>query len=200
MVDTTAIAIAGIAASGGFGFATAWLTSRFARKRQDAQLAHERSASDLAELRAVLDEAAEVLRTAMWKSEAMAEHLHGLPSTRRMTLSAPWTAMSFRREAGGVQKEALEASRDAAVVGGKIELRLGRAHPVYTAYDEAMQAHTDTMERVVPLMNSEDWERDRAAQLQALDAVFEQGEMRFRKCRRAFIAACMAVVGSKLLD
>jgi hypothetical protein len=111
----------------------------FATKRQDAQLAYQRAASDLAELRAVLDQASESLRVAMWKSERLADHLHDLPSTWRMTLSDPWTAASRKREADAIQRETVEAARSAAAVGGKIELRLGREHPAFVAYDGAME-------------------------------------------------------------
>ena len=201
MVDTTAISIVGIVASGGFGVLVSGLASRSASKRLRVQLDRERSAADLAELRAVLDEASESIRRATWESQSIVQNYRGMPSLwlsllgfrRRSSIE------TARQNGAEMIRRCTETAREAALVSGKIALRLGRSHPVYSAYEEAMNAFRDMVRDAGPIIDDvEGWFFKRQSKQDALDKVFHDGEVRFGEKRRAFIGAAHAVVRSRL--
>jgi len=75
MRDSTLIALAGIAATATTGILSPWLTQRLGRSRDKAQHEHEIAVTDIAESRALVDEAAQNVARALELYRAVRSHV-----------------------------------------------------------------------------------------------------------------------------
>ena len=182
MSDAATLGIAGLAATTLTGIGQAWLSNR----RHSAQLRHEEALRDTAELREVLDDGAQTVRRAVWAVESL------------VGLLRAGDVKGLRR----ASTEAHRLAQDAALVSGRIALRLGHDHEVYLRYDEAIDAYIELnrqlgsalprgMGRLVP------FRRTRVAN--RLESRIEDQETQFRGARHAFIAAAERRVGARLM-
>ena len=192
----SALAIVGILASGGFGLGGAYIAARTALTRLRIRATQERSMADLAELRTVLDAAAEALRQEMWAAQAVVAFIGDGPRyPTSLQQLRPGGTDEMRRLAGRCQ----DAAQNATLAAERIALRLGRDHDVSVKYNGAIKAYIDTLEESMPLFEHPNrWALRPGPREESLEEMFERREKTFRERHREYIAAAQALVGSQL--
>jgi hypothetical protein len=179
MNDAALVGIVGLAASTVIALGQTVLANR----RHAAQLRHDRALGDRAELRDVLDAAAQTLRRAMWAMDAV---------------RAAFSAGDFEGiMAAGQESERL--AQAAALDNGRIAMRLGRRHDVYVRHDEAMEVFIKVAQELAATMPTGVekyliFRRDPIAK--RLELQMADAEGTFSTARGAFIDAAEKLVGS----
>lgn len=180
---TLVVGVAGIVGAVSSGVATTVLANR----RHRHQLQHDRVVADRAGLRDVLDDAAQTVRRAMWSTDEI------IAGFRTKDLQA------IRR----ARAHAIEFAREGALTSGRLALRLGREHPVSSAYECILDGFV--------AMNAELYERlpvgwrryvfpRRRQIVDDLEEIAATHDAELVAARRDFIDAAREIVGVSLLE
>ena len=176
---TVVIGITGLITTGGSAVWLRWLDNR----RHARQLMHDRQLSDQEEVRQLLDEAAGLTRRAMWTVAEVADAL------RKTRVTVP-----------DVLARMQQLSQEAALMVGRLALRLGQHHEVTTTYDATVNVYHRTLLEGKRALE-EGFEglsgtREKAAA--RVERVPEAFEGEFVSARRTFIEAAQRLVGVDL--
>lgn len=196
------VPVAAIITSGVVGPSVlSYLAGRRERRRQkhesdqqSLRLAHDRELLDLAELRAVLDAAAQVVRLTMWKADRFTSFLEQHPrfSSRREQRDA-------RDRLQALIDDMQQTSDEAALMSGRIALRLGKSHPVYGHFDAAMESFLQLGLELLPLLERPwDFLIHKGRRTKEMREIADRHELEFRQARRQFIDDAQTLVGSRL--
>lgn len=179
MDGTVVVSIAGLAATAGSAIWLRWLDNR----RHAHQLVHERALADRGELRPVLDEAVGLSRRAMWA-------VGNVPDAMRGT----------EAEAEDVVERMQSLSAAAALMAGRLGLRLGAEHEATLAYDRTVDIYGRMLQEMKAAL-PEGWNKHFASRKEVAERVEEiwgRFEREFVAARREFITAAQRVVGVDL--
>jgi hypothetical protein len=200
MSDTTAIAAivtSGVVGPGVLGaLANRRERARLTAERQlhDAQLKYDRELVDLQELRAVLDDGAQIIRQAMWQLDRMLAFLGEHPR-----LSSRRRQRQGRARLSELLQEAQQLTDTAALMSGRIALRLGREDEIYRYFDEGMDSFEKLAGAVMPLLGKPwDFMLHKGARVREIGEIVDRHEREFRDARRAMIDAAQRRVGAQV--
>jgi len=127
--DAAIVGIIGLAVSAVIALGQTILANR----RHAAELRHSRALGDRAELREVLDTAAQIIRRAMW----------GIDGIRAAFSAGDYDSIVQ------TAREGQRLAEDAALDNGRIALRLGREHEVYKRHDELMNVFIEMVQELM---------------------------------------------------
>jgi hypothetical protein len=179
MDGTVVVGIAGLVATAGTAGWLRWLDDR----RHARQLAHERSLADRGELRPVLDEAAGLSRQAMWAVGRTPAAL------RRGAVELPESLVRMQ-----------DLSDEAALMVGRLGVRLGADNEVTRAYDRTVDIYVRTLQEMRAAL-PEGWRKhiaNRDSVATRVEEVWDRFEQEFVAARRGFIAAAQRLAGVDL--
>jgi hypothetical protein len=152
MDATTAVAIAGIVVAGFVGpSVSAW----WAGRGQGRQHEHERTLHDLAELRSVLDDAAERIQRATVQLKRLGSEIAS--DLRRPAKGAAADYRAAKRET--LVNETAEVIFDVGMASERIAIRVGSDTLVSRAYVSAHAKLRDSLDALARVNTSDDLER-----------------------------------------
>lgn len=180
MRDSTVIALAGISATAVTGILSPWLTQRLARSRDKAQHKHEVAMADVAELRALVDQAAQNVARALELYREVRSHV-------------VQQGASFDQRARSSTELFRSLGLQIDVDSTRLAIRLGSDHTLCEAHRSVSAAVADVVHHVSVAVSM----REHANLRETWQTVMRRGD-EMRAAVDAFTQEAVRTVGSRL--
>lgn len=171
-----------------------WIQTLLANKRHERELRHQRTVADRTELRAILDDGAQLARRAMWAMDASLSSIADIPFW-----SGPVKRHRIVRRLKDRLAETEELVRLSSLVSAQIAGRLGRGHVICQRYDRMLDRMAALAQEVDALL-LQSWSRpwELPSRRRELKTAVDSAEAEFRGARAAFVDAAHALIAAEL--